>query len=41
VVIGERGLKEGVAEYQHRRDTEATKVPLASVAAHVRERIKA
>jgi prolyl-tRNA synthetase len=41
VVIGERGLKEGLAEYQHRRDTEATKVPLASVAAHVRERIKA
>jgi prolyl-tRNA synthetase len=41
VVIGERGLKEGLAEYQHRRDAQATKVPLASVAAHVRERLAA
>ncbi|HQW39492.1 MAG TPA: proline--tRNA ligase, partial [Usitatibacteraceae bacterium] len=39
VVIGERGLKEGVVEYQHRRDAEATKVPLAEVVAHVRGRI--
>ncbi len=39
VVIGERGLKEGLAEYQHRRDAEATKVPLAGVAAHVRARL--
>ncbi|MBL0141747.1 MAG: proline--tRNA ligase [Betaproteobacteria bacterium] len=39
VVIGERGLKEGVAEYQHRRDAEATKVALASVADHVRGRL--
>ena len=39
VVIGERGLKEGVVEYQHRRDAEATKVPLAGVVAHVRGRI--
>jgi len=39
VVIGERGLKEGLAEYQHRRDAEATKVPLATVAAHVRGRL--
>jgi len=31
VVIGERGLKEGLAEYQHRRDAEATKVPLGMV----------
>jgi len=38
-VIGERGLKEGVVEYQHRRDAEATKVPLAGVVAHVRGRI--
>ena len=41
VVIGERGLKEGMAEYQHRRDAQATKVPLASVAAHVRGRLSA
>ena len=39
VVIGERGLKEGVVEYQHRRDAEATKVPVAEVAAFVRGRI--
>jgi prolyl-tRNA synthetase len=25
-VIGDRGLKEGVVEYQHRQDSEATKV---------------
>jgi prolyl-tRNA synthetase len=39
VVIGERGLKEGVAEYQGRRDAEATKLPQAEVAAFVRARI--
>ena len=32
IVIGERGLKEGEVEYQHRRDTAATKVPLAGAA---------
>ena len=26
IVIGDRGLKEGVVEYQHRQDSEATKV---------------
>jgi prolyl-tRNA synthetase len=36
IVIGERGLKEGVAEYQGRRDAEATKLPLAETAAFVR-----
>ena len=35
VVIGDRGLKDGVVEYQHRRDAEATRVPLAEVAAFV------
>ncbi len=39
VTIGERGLKEGLVEYQHRRDTEATKVPLAEIAAFVRSRL--
>ena len=39
IVIGERGLKEGVAEYQHRRDAAATKVPLAEACAHVRSRL--
>jgi len=40
-VIGDRGLKEGIAEYQHRRDTEATKVPLADALAHVRSKLTA
>ncbi|MES2900866.1 MAG: proline--tRNA ligase [Pseudomonadota bacterium] len=31
VVIGERGLKEGNLEYQGRRDTEATAVPVAGM----------
>jgi len=39
LVVGERGLKEGVVEYQHRRDAAATKVPLAEAAKRVRERI--
>jgi len=39
IVVGERGLKEGVVEYQHRRDAAATKVPLAEAAKRVRERI--
>jgi prolyl-tRNA synthetase len=38
VVIGERGLKEGAVEYQHRRDAAATKVPLDDAAAHVQSR---
>ncbi|MDM0106493.1 proline--tRNA ligase [Variovorax sp. J22R24] len=32
VVISDRGLKEGQFEYQHRRDTAATKVPAAGIA---------
>ena len=33
ITIGDRGLKEAVVEYQHRRDTAATKVPLTEIAA--------
>ncbi len=32
ITIGDRGLKEGTVEYQARRDTAATKMPLAHVA---------
>ena len=32
VTIGDRGLKEGLVAYQHRRDTEASKLTLAEVA---------
>jgi prolyl-tRNA synthetase len=39
IVIGDRGLKDGLAEYQGRRDAEATKLPLAEVAAFARGRL--
>ncbi len=35
VTIGERGLKEGVVEYQGRREAEVSKLALDAVAAHV------
>ncbi|TSE34828.1 proline--tRNA ligase [Tepidimonas charontis] len=41
VTLGERGLKDGLVEYQHRRDTQATPVPLANIVAWLRERIQA
>ena len=36
ITLGDRGLKEGMVEYQHRRDTAATSVPVAEAAAWVR-----
>jgi prolyl-tRNA synthetase len=39
VTIGERGLKEGIVEYQARRDAVPTKVAVADIVPHVRERI--
>jgi prolyl-tRNA synthetase len=39
VTFGDRGLKEGMVEYKHRRDAEATKVPLADIFAHVKTRV--
>ena len=41
ITIGDRTLKEGVVEYQHRRDTEATKVVLSDIAALVRSKLVA
>ena len=41
VVISDRGLKEGQFEYQHRRDTAATKVPVAEVAAFIKGKLAA
>jgi len=38
ITIGDRGLKEGMVEYQHRRDAAATKIPLAEIAALVRQK---
>jgi prolyl-tRNA synthetase len=39
IVVGDRGLKEGVVEYQHRRDAQATRVEVARAAQHVFERL--
>ncbi|MEB0014203.1 proline--tRNA ligase [Glaciimonas sp. Gout2] len=39
VVVGDRGLKEGQLEYQGRRDTEATSVPLAEMVNFVKARL--
>jgi prolyl-tRNA synthetase len=39
IVVGERGLKDGVVEYQHRRDGAPTRVALADAAAHVQSRL--
>ncbi len=41
VTIRDRGLKEGLAEYQGRRDAEATKVSVADIAGFVIERLRA
>jgi prolyl-tRNA synthetase len=41
VTIGDRGLKAGQVEYQHRRDATATQVPVAEVAAFVQGRLQA
>ena len=40
VTIGERGLKEGVIEYQSRRDVAPTRVPVADVVGFIRQRIE-
>lgn len=39
VVLSDRGLKEGQVEYQHRRDTAATKIGAADVLAHLKGRL--
>jgi prolyl-tRNA synthetase len=41
VVISDRGLKEGQLEYQHRRDSAASKVPAAEVLDFLRGRLQA
>jgi prolyl-tRNA synthetase len=40
VTIGDRGLKEGMVEYQHRRDAAATKVPAAEALSFVKARLR-
>jgi prolyl-tRNA synthetase len=39
VTLGDRGLKEGQVEYQHRRDAAATSIPVGEVAALIRARL--
>jgi prolyl-tRNA synthetase len=39
IVVGERGLKEGLVEVQGRRDAQAEKLPLADVLARVQEKL--
>jgi prolyl-tRNA synthetase len=41
VTIGDRGLKEGNVEYQHRRDTDATKLPVADMLGWLKARLGA
>ena len=40
VTIGDRGLKEGLVEYQGRRDSEAAKLPAGEVFGHVLDCLK-
>jgi prolyl-tRNA synthetase len=40
VVLGDKGLKEGLAEYQGRQDKEAAKIAVGELAAHVLGRLK-
>jgi prolyl-tRNA synthetase len=41
ITIGDRGLKEGRVEYQSRRDTAPTPVPVGDIAGFVRGRLEA
>ena len=39
VTLGDKGLKDGMAEYQHRRDQTATRVPMDEIAAFIKTRL--
>ena len=39
ITIGDKGLKDGQVEYQHRRDAAASKVATADIVAHVKGRL--
>jgi prolyl-tRNA synthetase len=41
ITIGDRALKEGHVEYQHRRDSAASKVPVADSLEWIRSRLRA
>ena len=39
VTIGDKGLKDGLVEYQHRRDAESSNVSVADIMTHIRARL--
>jgi prolyl-tRNA synthetase len=39
ITIGDKGLKDGLVEYQHRRESEATKVAVSDILAHIKTRM--
>ncbi|PVE06771.1 proline--tRNA ligase [Limnohabitans sp. Rim28] len=39
ITIGDKGLKDGLVEYQHRRDAESSKVALADILSHLKGRL--
>ena len=41
ITIGDKGLKEGLVEYQHRRDAEARKMAAMDIVTHVKARLAA
>lgn len=41
ITVGDKGLKDGLVEYQHRRDAESTKVAVADILGHLRTRLAA
>jgi len=41
ITIGDKGLKDGLVEYQHRRDAESSKVAVTDILSHVRARLAA
>ena len=41
VTIGDKGLKDGLVEYQHRRDSASTKLAVADVLAHLKAQLGA
>ncbi len=41
ITVGDKGLKDGQVEYQHRRDTAASKMPVTEVASFVHAKLQA
>jgi prolyl-tRNA synthetase len=39
VTLGDRGIKEGMVEYQHRRDSASQSIALADIASHVKAQL--